>query len=187
MIVRSSVVTPISTLAVSLADFKMHIKWSASDTSEDTLMTAYIQAATQQAESFTRRTLQVTQMVSYLDGFSNVTLDVLPVDLTTVIVKYFDVDNVLQTLSTAEYYVNDYGADSYPSINFDGTMPSLYDLYEPVYLEFNAGYATLPGVVKTAIMMMAATYFEGRQNEIVGSVNPVMYGTHQLLYPYKLL
>ena len=185
--IRSKVVTPNSALVVSLADFKQFIKWDATDTSEDTTMTTCLKAATFQAESFTRRTISVAPWQSTLPYFTNVFLDVLPVN--TVVVKYDDVDGVEQTLASTEYTVIDNGADDYTEIRFDGTMPRLEsDNYEPVRITYSAGYSTLPEGMKLGIMQLAASFFENRQNEIVGtSANMISHSSIHTLYPYKLM
>lgn len=189
MDLRSKVVTPNAALVVSLADFKQEIKWSASDTSEDTSMTTNIQAATMQAEAFTRRTISSAPWKSTTDLFyGSIVMDVLPIVQASIVVKYYDENNTIQTLASSEYTIQDNGDDDYVEIVFDGTMPNVYDRYDAVQIEYNAGYSTLPAGIKKGILLMAATYFENRQNEIVGSSSAsIMFGSHQVLYPYKMM
>ena len=183
--IRSRVVTPNSALVVSLADFKQFIRWGA-DTSEDTTMTTCLKVATMQAESFTGRTISVAPWISTLPYFASVFMDVLPV--SSIVVKYDDVDGNPQTLSSAEYTVID-NPDEYSEIRFDGTLPTLEsDNYEPVRIEYNAGYSTLPDGLKLGIMQLAASYFENRQNEVIGtSSNLISHSSLHTLYPYKML
>lgn len=183
--IRSKVVTPNSALVVSLVDFKEFIKWDASDDSEDTTMTTMLKAATMQAESFTGRTISLAPWRSTLPYFTNVYLDVLPV--SSVVVKYDDVDGNEQTLSASEYTVID-NPDEYSEIRFDGTLPTLEsENYEPVRIEYNAGYTTLPEGLKLGIMQLAASYFENRQNEVTGSTSMISHSSLHTLYPYKML
>ena len=185
--IRSKVVTPNSALVVPLADFKQFIKWDAADTSEDTTMTTCLKAATFQAESFTRRTVSLAPWQSTLPYFTNVFLDIIPV--ASVVIKYDDETGTEQTLATTEYTVIDNGIDDYAEIRFDGTMPQLEsDNYEPVRIQYNAGYSTLPEGIKLGIMQLAASYFENRQNEVVGAgSNMISHSSIHTLYPYKLM
>ena len=172
-----------SSLVVSLLEFKQQIKWDLTDTSEDTLMDTYINAATRQAENFTEIVIQKSTWKTYLDYFADFKMDVSPVDSSTVTIQYYDVNNTLQPLSTTEYSVRNVGSGL--KILFDGTMPSLYDRYEAVIVSYSAGYLTadVPYQIKLAIMLQAADYFEGR------SVGEVADNTKffELLYPFKRL
>lgn len=172
--------------AVSLADFKEWIKWG-DDTSEDNTMNNCLYGAVLWAQSFTRRQLFRSVWRSYLPFFCNVRLDIHPVDVSSIVVKYYDVDNVLQTLGAAEYFIQENGEDQYTEIRFDGTMPSLFDRWEPVYIEYTAGYVTIPEAIVTNIYKYAATDFENRQNEQSGSVDTTTFGSLQGLYHYKML
>lgn len=187
---KSRVDEVLSAYAVSLPDFKQHIKWDPDDTSEDTLMTAYLSAATRQAEMFTRRVIMQADWNTYLESFCNVTLDVAPVDYDSIVIEYYNEANVLTPLATTEYSVIDGGADGYIEIIFDGDKPTLYDRYEPIVVSYTAGYEEdgVPSDIQVAIMMQAASYFENRTNEVAGtSISQVMFGSIQLLYPYKMM
>ena len=182
--IRSKVVTPSSTLVVSLVDFKQFAKIDSD--AEDTTITTCIKAATFQAESFTRRTISVAPWMTTLPYFATVFLDVLPVD--TIVVKYDDVNGAEQTLSASEYTVIDNGYDEYTEIRFDGTMPTLEsENYEPVRITYNAGYSTIPEGMKLGIMQLAASYYENRQNEVAGAMNLISHSSLHTLYPYKLM
>jgi len=186
----SRLITPISALAVTLADFKQFIKWEASDTSEDTTMNAVLLAATQEADGFTRRILLQGTWRTFVECFSYcLKLDVHPILVSSIVVKYYDSDNVLQTLNAAEYFVKDNGPDDYVEIIFDGTMPNVYDRWEPIYIEYTAGYAlgAIPDRIKTGIMEKASDDFENRQSEQSGSLNTKYFNYQQSWYRYKMM
>lgn len=187
IILTNTLVTPDETEVVTLAEFKKHIRWDDADTSEDTLMATYIDAATNQAADYTRRTLLTGAWETTIDTFySKVTLDVTPIDLTSLVIKYYDSDNAEQTLSASSYksrIINDRAV-----IEFIGSMPNIYDRYDAVKFEYDAGYTVVPAGIKTAIMIQAAGFFENRQSEITSSVShSIINGFHQLLFPYKML
>jgi hypothetical protein len=186
--INSRVITPGTYAGISLPLFKQHLKWDATDTSEDDLMNVYLTSAIKQAESYTRRVIDRATWRTYLEGFFDVTFDVAPIDLTTGFsVKYFDSTNTEQTLSSSDYTLINNGADSYAAIEFENDLPELYDRNEPVFIEYFAGEATYPADIVPIIMQYAADLFETRTNDVSGSLDRVTFGFHQRLFPYKML
>lgn len=185
--INSRVETPGSMAGITLASFKIFLKWAPDDTSEDAVMTSCLVTTIKQAESYTRRVIDPATWRTYLQGFYDFTFDVAPVTVASIAVKYYDSANTLQTLNTSLYEVTNRGNDDYASIEFTGTMPELYDRNEPVYVEYPAGYATYPDDLKDIIMHQAADYFESRTNDLPGSMDQVTFGFHQRLFPYKML
>lgn len=189
----SRIITVITSTAVTLADFKQFIKWESSDTSEDTTMNAVLLAATQEAGMFTRRICVQGTWRTFLDRFPYcLKLDVHPILVSSIVVKYYDTNNVLQTLLSTNYFVKDNGPDDFVEIVFDGTMPSVYDRWEPIYIEYTAGYAlgSIPERIKTGIFEKAASDFENRTSEQSGSMSSFSrkyFNYQQAWYPYKMM
>ena len=77
--INSRVLTPGVYTHLTLATFKQHLKWDASDTSEDTIMQIYLTSAIQQAESYTRRIIDPATWQTYLTSFHDFTFDIAPV------------------------------------------------------------------------------------------------------------
>jgi uncharacterized phiE125 gp8 family phage protein len=171
---------------ISLATFKQHLKWDADDTSENALMEIYLKAAFKQAEMYTRRVISRATWRSYLPGFNSVTLDVNPID--TVVVKYYDAANSLTTLASTEYELINNGPDAFQEIRFTWntiTAPEVYDREEAVFLEYSAGYTTVPELLQAAILRQAADFFETRQN--IAGGEQIQFSFHPLLFPFKML
>lgn len=170
-----------------LEDFKLHAKIDGTD--EDTLVQSYIDAATNQAQLYTRRTLLTGSYIGLIDRIpGQIQFDITPVDIDSIVVKYYDSDNEIQTLAPSEYVIKDYGNDEYLVIEFNGTMPSTYNRYDAVQIEFDAGYEECPEPILQAIRMQASAYYENRQSEIVGSATHLIEnGFYQTLFPYKML
>lgn len=187
--INSIIETPGTYTTLTLALFKEHLKWDADDTSEDNKMQSALTSAIKQAEAYTRRSIDVATWRTYLSGFTNFTFDVAPVDVSAIAVKYYDVNNVEQTLATTEYTFKNRGADSYADMEFEATtsFPELYDRDEPVFVEFDAGYTVYPVDLQDIIMQQAADFFETRTNDVNGSMGRVTFGFHQRLFPYKIL
>lgn len=176
--------------AVTLADFKQFIKWDADDATEDATMMACLTAATDEADSFTRRVCLRGTWRTFIESFPYcLKLDVHPILISSIVVKYYDVDNALQTLNSTEYFVKDNGPDEHIEIIFDGTMPVIYDRWEPIYLEYTAGYefGHLPDRIKIGIMEKAANDFENRTSEQTGSLNTKFFNYQQSWYRYKMM
>jgi uncharacterized phiE125 gp8 family phage protein len=171
---------------ITLALFKQHLKWDASDTTEDTIMTAYLVSAIKQAEAYTRRAIDAATWETYLDSFYDFDFDVAPINAITS-VKYYNDLNVLTTLAAANYTFINNGVDAYARLEFESGLPELFDRHEPVIVEFTAGYATYPSDLVSTILQYAADLFETRTNDVAGSIDHVTLGFHQRLFPYKML
>lgn len=171
---------------VTIGLLKKYLKWEADDDTENDVMNQCLVSAIKEAESYTRRTIEKCTYRSYLNGFQYVKLDVTPVILSTLVVKYFNDSNVESTLSSSEYIVTDYG-DDYATLEFTGTMPTLYDKRENVFLEYDAGYPYYPEDLTTKILRKAGDYFEVRTNQVNGNLTTVDYDFHKGLFPYKIL
>lgn len=183
----SRVVTPADYSALDLTLFKQHIKWDAGDTSEDDLMRTYLAAAITQAEDYTGRVISSAAWATHLGGFySLVTMDVHPIDTDLIVVKYYDVNNAEQTLADSEYVVLNNG-DDYVQIKFNGTLPELYSRDEPVWIEYNAGYTTMPAGLQSEIIKRAADLFEVRTHDHNGALTPVTFDFHRAIFRYKML
>jgi len=78
-------------------------------------------------------------------------------------VKYYDANNELQTLSTANWQLE--------TINEPATLrilefPTLYDRPDAVQIQFIAGYgaaSTVPGNIISALLLFTAHLFEHRE------------------------
>lgn len=185
----SRIQTPID-YALDLQGFKEWLKWDASDQSENNTMSTNLFAAAKQCEAFTRRKLMRATFRTFIEYFPcSLRLDVHPIDLSTVVVKYYDTDNVLQTLDASEYFKRDNGPDAYAEILFEGTMPNVYDRREPIYIEYNAGYAPgeLPEPLLSGILKRGTDLTENRSNEHQGSISQTQYSSEHLWFPYKMM
>lgn len=192
----SELVTPSNTVTevVSLADFKVWIKWDPDDNSENFAMQIALDSATEECRDYIGRQVLPGEWKTFFDIFHpTVTIDTIPIDTTSIVVKYYDQDNNIQTLAADQYTVKKNGADAYVTIDFDGdALPTLYDRYDAVNVEYNAGYGdgespAVPARVKLGICIQAAGHFENRQSEQSGTSNEIVFGAHQQWFPLKML
>ena len=185
-VLNSILVTPSVTPVVDLVDFKKHIRVEELDTIEDSLMETYLQAATEQAADYTGRVFGGSYE-AVMDSFQDSNFDIVPADATSIVVTYYDSLNASQTLSDSSYDVINNGPNEPITIEFKGTLPEVYDRIDAVKIAYEAGYSVIPARIKTAIMIQAAGYFENRQSEQGVATHDIVYGFHQLLFPYKIL
>lgn len=186
IILTTKRLTDAGTVIVTPAEAKTHLRvnWAT----EDALITALIETAGTQAEQWTDRTFFGGTFTTEFDYFPNILkMDIAPVDTTSIVVKYSDVDDNEQTLAATEYFVRNPGLDDFVTIEFNGTIPPVFNKENAVRVEFSAGYAVVPGPVKSAVLMQIATLFENRQSEVQGSMSLISNGAKSLLFPYKLL
>lgn len=101
-------------------------------------------------------------------------------------VKYFDENNVDQTVSPAEYFLDN------DVLMFAETFnePSLYDRPSAVRIEYDAGYAdaaAVPEMVKTAIKQCVAHWYENREAvQAIGPLAMMPVGVDALIDSHRL-
>lgn len=173
-----------NTIGVQL--LKKQLKLEATDTSEDDLLNAYLVSTIKQAEAYTRRVIDLSTWRSYLCGLYDVRLDIHPVTISSIVVKYFDVNDAEQTLSTSLYTVQNNG-DDFVKIKFEGSLPALSDIDEPVYIEYQAGYTTYPEWLVAPVLRKASDEYEIRTNQVNMTLQTVEYNFYKALFPYKML
>lgn len=157
-----------TTLPVSLAEAKMNGRIDG--TTEDALITAYIQAALATAErgcgvAFEPQTWQVT-----LDSFGGeISLPFGPV-ASVVSIAYDDEDGDPQTVPSEGYTLD--GETILPV----GDWPAGSN----VRVQWIAGTGT-PADVRVAILLMVQSYYENRAAVVPGSVSTLPLGVEAIL------
>ncbi len=152
-----------STLPVSLSDVKQHLAMDG--TTEDARITSLIWAADSLLQQQTSRAF-VSQVWTYsLCSFGQRIELVKPPLVTVDSVKYYDADNVLQTVSTSAYLVHIVESDySYLMFNSDYSFPSLYARDDSVQITFTCG-DYLPDTYLHCIRLIVSSWNENREGE----------------------
>ena len=148
-----------NTKALSLADAKLHL--NILDTSFDDLISAYITSAHQFLYNETSILVDGTA-VGYLESLDDFIIDVR--DVSTVVIKYYDANNTLQTWDSSNYIVTD------NIVEITGTAPTLYDRDLPVQVTVTTTTQTNPMVVQ-ALRMIMGDLFEMRQSSVQGNIS----------------
>lgn len=182
--VTDKLITAATGSVVTMQEFKQHLRWPEDDYSEDQTMRRKLDAAADDFRDFTGRPLLAESWRMLFDKFyPRVTLTKAPVTIASIAVKYYDADNALQTLASSEYKIADGGEHGMTTIVFDGNTPAIYDRPQAVYVDYTAGWTTLPAKVVAGILEMASDYFEYRSSD---SKRPIIPSAYRAWYPYKL-
>jgi len=182
-----SLVTGPTSEPISLSEAKEFLRVDSSV--EDTLITALIIAARQQVESDTWRGL-ITQTwklsldkdeVKIFMGLSK-----CPVQSVTHI-KYFDLSEIQQTLSTGSYQVDRLNEPA--RIKLD-SLPTMYDMMNALEIQFVCGYgvaASVPEALKHAIKLLVGHWYEHREAVTPGDMRTVPMAYESLIAPFRVL
>lgn len=177
------------TLPITLDDVKSHLM--VEHDLDDDLITDYIWQAIAYCEESTGSDFTQAVYDLAVPGWNDntvpcwnrkIVLPKVPVsDVTSV--KYYDSDNVEQTLSSSSYYV--FKPTFQPAfVEFDSsiTLPTLKKRSDAVTIRFTAGYATLPHQARGAILLLVGSWYENRQAEITGTITTTLkLGAERLL------
>lgn len=176
---------------VTTAEFKAWAK--IDDDTEDALIDSLLSAATQAAENYTRRSIYPSTWNTTINAFETVELHVVPVDLSTIAITYYDVDNIATPLLAEFYNVIDNGPDDFVCILFIGELPTLYDRADAVNISYAGGYAAgeCPEGIRVGILKRAASDYENRQDAapvpgIIGKYALIAQYSHSDWFPYRI-
>ncbi len=173
---KLKLVTKPSKEPITLDEIKDHLKLELSDASEDPLVSRLIVAARRRAENFLWRAIMTQTWDYFLDDFpgdldDTIFLPLPPLQSVTT-VKYIDLDGVQQTLSATLWKIDTVSEPARLVPAFNETWPSTRDEINAVEIRFVAGYADIgevPEEIKTAMKMMAGTWYENRESQQEGA------------------
>jgi uncharacterized phiE125 gp8 family phage protein len=161
-----------SVYAVDLQEFLAHARTTTAD--EDQLALLYLQAATDIAESRTRRALINRTVQFELDAFPSGCFE-LPVSPVSAVagVQYYDTAGSLQTVSSSTYVTDLTSILPRIALKTGSAWPTAETRPGAVRVTFTAGYGatheSVPAGFKLALMMLALHFFENRTPVEVGS------------------
>lgn len=170
-IVVQPTVTPVEVLGLDA--IKQHLRVATDITDEDDLVTAYVLAAWDCCERLAWRQMLTADLRLTMPSWSREILIPKPPTASILSVKYYDEDNVLQTLDGANYRT-DLESDIASILPVsDVGFPDLYDRPDAVQVNFRAGYgitlASLPACFLHAVRLLTGQYYETREPEAVST------------------
>lgn len=177
---------------VTLAEAKVQLRVDGTD--EDSLIQSLCKAADQIAENKTGRAF-MQSTYEYIADTWDEEIIIYPAPLVSVeSVKYYDSDNVEQTLAADQYVVS---VKPIPGVIKFLSMPSLYDRRDAVTITYKVGYgaaaadvaaqrSAIPEDVKSWVKINLTTLYENRQMFTANTVGNIGTYTDTLIYPYLL-
>lgn len=184
-------ITPPASEPITLAEAKLHLRVDGS--AEDTLIASLITAARQHVEAATGRSLMPTTWRSSFAAFAD-PLEIPVAPLRSISsVEAYGATGSLATVSPSIYLVT---TPSGPQaqrgalhLNAGSYWPDLATRPDAVRVQYVAGYAdaaSVPGPLKSAILLVLTDLFENR----AGAMETTRIGTNPavdaLLNPYRL-
>jgi uncharacterized phiE125 gp8 family phage protein len=165
------VITPPSVEPVTLAEAKLQCKVDFID--DDTLITALIVAAREQAEHRTGRALCTQTLEHVLDSFPDgIELQRPPIAFV-VSVKYVDASGVEQTLDPLLYSLDKDSEPGWVVPAYGTAWPETRAVPNAVRVRYTAGYGVavaVPQSIKAWMLMAIAALYNQRAGFTVGSL-----------------
>jgi len=152
--------TDATTEVLTLAEIKTFLRIDGNDF--DGILTPFIKVSRQIGENITGREFVEKEFKLYLDTFPQCNgIEVKRSKLKSITsIQYYDIDNTLQTLSSADYYfINDADYSSI-YINNDKTFPTTYERKQAVIITFKADYPNRPEAIKQACLSVCSYLYE---------------------------
>jgi uncharacterized phiE125 gp8 family phage protein len=169
------VVTPPAFEAVTLDELKDDRRIEVSD--EDADLARRRETVTKAIEDHTSRSFALRTLKLLLDRFpvrcGGVIRPPRPPLVDVVTLKYYDVNNVLQTLDPALYEVDAASEPGRIQPAYLSSWPSTYTRMNAVEITYRAGFATrgeIPPRVRSAIVLGVADSNEQREITITGTI-----------------
>lgn len=180
------VLTPPASEPITLAEAKERRKLG---NDEDATVTALIISARIEAENYSRRKFITQTLIKYYDDFPDcIMLECPPIQSVSAI-RYYDINNILQTLSTSLYQSDIVSIPSRIIPTFGNVWPTVYtDKLNAVEIEYVVGYgaaSAVPDDIKAAIYLMIGHLYENREDAIDRTISEIPMGSRYLLDYYR--
>lgn len=160
---RENLITDAAVEPITLAEVKVNLSIPSDDTSKDThIENVLIPSARKKVERYLGKSLISQQWKLYLDYFpAEILLQKNPVSSVDS-VKYYDTDGNLQTVSSANYYLDDTGGnDNWLMKAYGYDWPDTYDRANAVEVTYTSGQAdatTVDPEIKTCMHILVGFY-----------------------------
>ena len=183
-------IAPVRTVApsaapVTLAEAKAHLR--VTDTNEDTLIAAMIDAAVSQLDGWNGllgRCMASQTWRQDMADFPECFRLPFP-DVQSVTVAYTDTAGADQTVSSGDYHLVNLPGEGRIVLDATASWPSVYDKPNAVRVTMVCGFATVPPALKMAILMHVAALFENRASASQVALMPFAYDA--LVGPFRVV
>ncbi|MHC2573973.1 head-tail connector protein [Rhizobium leguminosarum] len=178
-------ITPAADAVVDLATAKQQCRVEVSE--DDALIEGFVAAATKHIEKTLDMALLKQTWRDYACRFSRcIRLSKGPI-IGIVGVKYFDGDNVQQTVNASDYQMLVDAEGAYVAFGSSWSAPRVYDRPDAVSVDYEAGVDTAERVepqLRTAILLHLAFLYENREMALETVMTPT--GAYEaLIWPFR--
>lgn len=176
---------------VSLDEIKAHLRIDSDDTNEEALLDAYLGAATRWTEGYCNRKWLTQTCTDVFDEFPTVIRPRFSPLIAVTSITYIDDAGASQTLDSSVYQVDAVNEPGRIAVAYNEDWPSLRggDL-NAVTVVYTAGYGSstsdVPEPVRNAIMMLAGSLYENREDTSPITMSTVPVDVRMLLAMYRL-
>ena len=193
------VVVPATVEPITLAEARSHLRIDAFGSPpshpDDDYIEQLISIAREWTEDYLRRALATKTIDIVYDNFDDLAIPVQPVQSITYI-KYQDVDDVQQTVSSSIYKLNQFYGEVI--LKYNQSWPSVYPEDGVVTMRAVVGYTTgqspdivpMPFPIKAAMLLIIGNLYENRQQDLLSNTrmtfNSLPMGVYNLIQPYRL-
>jgi len=180
--------TPIAEIVepVALNEIKAHLR--IEDNEDAVYLLGIIKASREVAENYTECAIVDRSFTLNMSNFKNeIEIRRNPIDISTISIAYTDDDGADQVVTNFMVDSNRYITKIKP--DYGELWPAIKTGRDKVRITFTAGYKAafgeIPSDIKHAIMMIAGTMYDQRENHIVGvTVGNIPMSAEFLLSPY---
>jgi len=161
-----------TTQLISTTDAKNFLKVDTTD--DDDLIDKLVVAATESAQEYTNRFFLNTIIEQHGTTFADLSELYKSPAVETSWLKYYDTDNVEQTLASSVYYLNDVIQPSQITLAVDQSWPSIADRQNAVSIKYTVGYGAattdVPDAIIQAVYLTIGHWYANRQDVVIGRI-----------------
>ena len=133
-------------------------------TADDTYIDTLIVAATKSCEEYTNRFFITTEITQYCDKWSEASeLYKSPVQTALFNVKYYDADNVLQTVLVADYIIDNSAMPTRLALAPSQSWPTIADRINAIEINYRVGVDSaddVDGAIKQAVLLTIGHWYQ---------------------------
>lgn len=186
---------------ISLDDARTHLRiepyGSPAEHPDDMYVSTLITVAREWCEEYLQRSIGTQTLEVALDKFPK-SIELQPHTQSVTFIKFYDVDDVYQTLNPLDYRLDTYSTPNWVIPAFGKVFPVSNGQPNSVITQFVSGYTDglspndtpCPAPIKAAMLLIIGNLYENRQQDVLGntriSFNSLPLGVYNLLQPYRL-
>lgn len=176
---KMKLVTPPQSEPVSVLDLKKQLRIEHNE--EDDLLKGCIVAAREYAEQVTGNKIMSQQWQLGFDSFSELSdFSIRPL-ISVDSIQYIDEDGATQALNSSVYQVDDFGFRGCVNLAYGESWPATRAQANAVLVNGTFGYKQPPARIKQAILLIAASWVENREDLTELNLKQIPHGAMRLL------